>query len=128
MSLPTLWPMGIPGDSEAGAIMTRVKRTLRVYADTSVFGGCFDDEFRVESVRFFEEVRSGRFVLVVSDVTLDELGLAPESVRRVLAVPPHPVLGGIERAQTGVWTPASVRRPATTRHTLRRRRSSAPSS
>ena len=65
--------------------MTSVKRTLRVYADTSVFGGCFDDEFRTESVRFFEEVRSGRFVLVVSDVTLDELSLAPESVRRILA-------------------------------------------
>ena len=64
--------------------MTSVKRTLRVYADTSVFGGCFDDEFRTESVRFFEEVRSGRFVVVVSDVTLDELGLAPESVRRIL--------------------------------------------
>jgi predicted nucleic acid-binding protein len=65
--------------------MTSVKRTLRVYADTSVFGGCFDDEFRAESVRFFDEVRSGRFVVVVSDVTLDELSLAPESVRRILA-------------------------------------------
>jgi hypothetical protein len=30
-----------------------VKRTLRVYADTSVFGGCFDDEFRAESVGFW---------------------------------------------------------------------------
>ena len=39
--------------------MISVKRALRVYADTSVFGGCFDDEFRTESVRFFEEVRSG---------------------------------------------------------------------
>ena len=69
--------------------MTSVKRTLRVYADTSVFGGCFDDEFRAESVRFFDEVRSGRFVVVVSDVTLDELSLAPESVRRILAdLPP----------------------------------------
>ena len=65
--------------------MEVVKKTLRVYADTSVFGGCFDDEFRAESVRFFEEVRSGRFILVVFDVTIDELGLAPESVRRILA-------------------------------------------
>ncbi len=72
--------------------MTSVQRTLRVYADTSVFGGCFDDEFRTESVRFFEEVRSGRFVVVVSDVVLDELGLAPECVRRVLAeLPPSRV-------------------------------------
>ena len=50
-----------------------------------MFGGCFDEEFRAESVRFFEEVREGRFILVVSDVTLDELGLAPEPVRHVLA-------------------------------------------
>ena len=65
--------------------MKTVERVLRVYADTSVFGGCFDDEFRTESVRFFEEVRVGRFVVVVSDVTLDELELAPERVRAVLA-------------------------------------------
>ena len=72
--------------------MKGVKKTLRVDADTSVFGGCLDDEFRAESVRFFEEVRSGRFVLVVSDVTLDELGLAPESVRRILAdLPPSQI-------------------------------------
>lgn len=62
-----------------------MKKPLRVYADTSVFGGCFDDEFKTESVRFFDEVRQGQFVLVVSNVTLDELELAPESVRGVLA-------------------------------------------
>jgi hypothetical protein len=37
------------------------------------------------ALRFFEEVRVGRFVVVVSDVTLDELELAPERVRAVLA-------------------------------------------
>ena len=65
--------------------MTTVKKPLRVYADTSVFGGCFDDEFKTESVRFFEEVRQGQFVVVVSNVTLDELELAPDRVRGVLA-------------------------------------------
>lgn len=64
-------------------------RPLRVYADTSVFGGCFDDEFKTESIRFFEEVRDGEFISVVSDVTLDELALAPEGVRALLAdLPP----------------------------------------
>ena len=72
--------------------MTPFEKLLRVYADTSVFGGCFDQEFRVESDRFFEEVRLGRFVVVVSDVTLSELELAPERVRRVLAeLPPQRV-------------------------------------
>jgi hypothetical protein len=69
-----------------------VSKRLRVYADTSVFGGCFDDEFKTESVRFFEEVRQGRFVVVVSNVTLDELELAPDPVRKVLAdLPPQQV-------------------------------------
>ncbi len=65
--------------------MAAVKKPVRVYADTSVFGGCFDDEFKIESARFFEEVRQGRFVLVVSNVTLDELELAPDAVRAILA-------------------------------------------
>jgi hypothetical protein len=62
-----------------------MKRPLRVYADTSVFGGCFDEEFKAESLLFFEDVRRGRFLLVVSSVTLDELELAPDYVKQVLA-------------------------------------------
>ncbi len=65
--------------------MTPVKKSLRVYADTSVFGGCFDEEFKTESIRFFEEVGRRQFVVVVSNVTLDELELAPDKVRRILA-------------------------------------------
>ena len=33
--------------------MTSVRRTIRVYADTSVFGGCLDDEFRVAVATIF---------------------------------------------------------------------------
>jgi predicted nucleic acid-binding protein len=65
--------------------MTTVQKPLRVYADTSVFGGCFDEEFQTESVQFFKEVRQGQIVVVVSNVTLDELELAPDAVRKVLA-------------------------------------------
>lgn len=57
---------------------------LRVYADTSVFGGCFDPEFETASLAFFREVRNGRFVLVVSDLTVQELVDAPEAVRNVM--------------------------------------------
>jgi predicted nucleic acid-binding protein len=63
-------------------------RKLRVYADTSVFGGCFDPEFRTESRKFFDEVRQGRFTVVISDVTVEELQPAPEEVRQVLATLP----------------------------------------
>lgn len=98
--------------------MTTVERVLRVYADTSVFGGCFDDEFRTESVGFFEEVRQGRFIVVVSDVTLDELELAPDHVRGVLATLPadrveivntSPESGTLRNAylEAGVVGPAS---------------------
>lgn len=64
----------------------------RIYADTSVFGGCSDREFAHVSQQFFREVQQGRFVLVVSDVTTRELVEAPEQVRRVLAdLPPESI-------------------------------------
>ncbi len=34
---------------------------LRVYADTSVFGGILDPEYAEASRTFFDQVRSGRF-------------------------------------------------------------------
>ena len=57
----------------------------RVYADTSVFGGCFDEDFANESKRLFEEIEKGKFLLVVSRTTFRELAGAPENVRNVLA-------------------------------------------
>lgn len=56
----------------------------RIYADTSVFGGCFDARFAQDSLRLFEEIRAGRFVLVVSAVTLLELHPAPQAVQGLL--------------------------------------------
>ncbi len=57
----------------------------RVYADTSVFGGCHDIEFEQPSRAFFEEVRQGRFVLVVSSLVEAELETAPAVVQATLA-------------------------------------------
>ncbi len=54
---------------------------IRVYADTSVFGGVFDPEFEVPSRAFFEQVRGGRFRLVVSDIVDEEIERAPDRVR-----------------------------------------------
>ena len=54
---------------------------IRVYADTSVFGGVFDDEFEDVSRRFFEEVEAGRFRVVVSALVEEELQVAPSRVR-----------------------------------------------
>jgi len=59
-------------------------KTPRIYADTSVFGGCFDREFEQHSRLFFTDVANGRFRLVISSVTAEELQGAPEHVRAVL--------------------------------------------
>lgn len=61
--------------------MPSPERPVRVYADTSVYGGVFDEEFAEESSAFFEEVRRGRFALVLSAVVQEELEQAPERVR-----------------------------------------------
>lgn len=74
-------------------------KRLRVYADTSVFGGCFDEEFSEESRKFFEEVGSGKFLLVVSETTLFELKEAPAEVRGVLTHLPPDFLEVIEAAE-----------------------------
>jgi predicted nucleic acid-binding protein len=55
-------------------------RPIRVYADTSIFGGYFDDDFSDASRRFFNQVRSGRFLLVTSPLVAQELALAPQMV------------------------------------------------
>ena len=60
-------------------------RRLRVYVDTSVFGGVNDDEFAVPSARFFARVRRREFIVLVSLQTAAELRHAPEAVRKVLA-------------------------------------------
>jgi len=54
---------------------------IKVYADTSVFGGCFDAEFEEWSNKLMEEFKSGLKVVVISDLTLRELEEAPPNVR-----------------------------------------------
>ena len=56
-------------------------RGIRVYADTSVYGGVGDDEFAEASLAFFETVRMGRHLLVSSPVIRQELAAAPEGIR-----------------------------------------------
>jgi len=56
-------------------------KVLRVYADTSVFGGIYDDEFEQPSLTFFEQVKNGQFILVTSAVVHDELAAALSAVR-----------------------------------------------
>jgi hypothetical protein len=54
---------------------------VRVYADTSVYGGAFDEEFDDASRAFFDQVLAGRFHLVSSTVVRSELEDAPARVQ-----------------------------------------------
>jgi hypothetical protein len=64
--------------------MTAVQ-PIRVYADTSVYGGVFDEEFAKPSRSFFDWVRQGRFRLVLSALVRSEIAQAPEHVRAFVA-------------------------------------------
>ena len=48
------------------------------YADTSVFGGVFDEGFDEASKTFFQQVKEKRFQLVISPIVQKEIKLAPE--------------------------------------------------
>jgi predicted nucleic acid-binding protein len=50
---------------------------MRIYADTSVFGGVFDEEFATPSRAFFDRVRRKRLELVLSPVVAGEIVDAP---------------------------------------------------
>jgi predicted nucleic acid-binding protein len=66
----------------------------RVYTDTSVLGGCEDQEFREPSRRLLEAFQRGDLTLVLSELTVRELETAPEEVRKILGrVPPSHVEG-----------------------------------
>jgi hypothetical protein len=57
----------------------------RVYLDTSVLGGCFDQEFAEWSNGLLQDFRNGLFKPLLSQVTATELQDAPERVQVVYA-------------------------------------------
>ena len=52
----------------------------RIYIDTSVVGGYFDEEFEFYTKLFFEKVEKGGFKVILSDILTTELKGAPEDV------------------------------------------------
>ncbi|MFZ4465051.1 MAG: type II toxin-antitoxin system VapC family toxin [Bacteroidales bacterium] len=57
----------------------------RLYIDTSVFGGYFDEEFSEFTRPLLARLQDGEFVLLYSSVTQDELSAAPEKVRSLVS-------------------------------------------
>lgn len=80
-------------------------RRIRVYVDTSVFGGTQDEEFKVASERFFEQVKQGKYLVVVSEIALHEVSESPANVQSVLVNLSH---------ESIVKVPASVEDEAKT--------------
>ena len=60
-------------------------KRLRIYVDTSVFGGSFDPEFATWSTALMNDFRGGRYALIVSDVTASEIAMAPQQVQELFA-------------------------------------------
>jgi len=57
---------------------------MRIYVDTSVFGGCFDTEFELWSNRLIEFFKIGKYKAVISEVTEFELKFAPKNIKEIL--------------------------------------------
>lgn len=56
----------------------------RVYIDTSVIGGCFDEEFEEWSNLLMDEIKNGFKIAVIFDITYREIELAPKNVQSKL--------------------------------------------
>ena len=65
-------------------IIRRMRRKERYYIDTSVIGGCLDEEFKNASRRLMGLFIEGEKVALVSDITMAELSEAPKEVQRIL--------------------------------------------
>jgi predicted nucleic acid-binding protein len=57
----------------------------RIYIDTSVVGGYFDDEFSADTIPFFDSIRNQEIILIVSDLLEAELLRAPEFVKELMS-------------------------------------------
>lgn len=73
-------------------------KRIRVYIDTSVFGGCFDEEFKKSSRALFRAIRANKATPLISDILIAELARAPREVRGLLSA----VLrqGNVEKLET----------------------------
>jgi hypothetical protein len=60
------------------------QRINKIYIDASVIAGYFDDELELKTRLFFDEVKRGRFQIIYSSLTHNELLGAPQKVRDLI--------------------------------------------
>ena len=73
-------------------------RNLRIYVDTSVFGGTQDEEFAEPSRRFFAQATTHCHLILISRTVTEELHGAPEAVRSILKNIPENLVEYIEHS------------------------------
>jgi hypothetical protein len=56
----------------------------RIYIDTSIVGGYFDEEFKESTIQLFKRFENEELVFIVSDLLDLELLNAPEKVKKLL--------------------------------------------
>ncbi len=56
----------------------------RIYIDTSVVGGYFDEEFKEATTKLFDRLNNNEIIFVVSDLLDLELSKAPQHVQQLL--------------------------------------------
>jgi len=52
----------------------------KIYLDTSVIGGYYDDEFEVETKKIFSKIKAGTLQIVYSELTVKEIYRGPKRV------------------------------------------------
>lgn len=57
---------------------------FRIYLDTSVFGGYFDEEFKQSTLPIFEAIDDGYAIALISETLVAEIADAPEHVQNLL--------------------------------------------
>jgi predicted nucleic acid-binding protein len=55
-------------------------KKLRIYLDTSVIGGVFDEEFMERTKKLFAEIKEGRYIPCTSVIVSSEIEKAPDFV------------------------------------------------
>jgi predicted nucleic acid-binding protein len=61
----------------------------RIYLDTSIFGGLFDEEFKEYTEPLFERIKNLEFEIIHSNVTEQELENAPEKIKATTILLPN---------------------------------------
>ena len=73
----------------------------RLYFDTSVFGGVFDEEFESDTKKLFDMVCDGQIMCIYSDLTISELENAPQMVKDYFKNLPKEMLEKIDVTEEG---------------------------